>query len=319
MDDGGSGGFPYSNFLTAAGAGAFGLYFPGYPYLAEIAQRSEFRQPTETTAKEMTRKWIAFKSKSKTDKAEQIKTVEDAFEEFKIQALFRKVTEHDGFFGMGFIFIDIDGQEHDKSLPLMIDEKTVIKSSLRGFTAIEPMWTSPLKWNSTDPTKPDFYKPTSWLVLGSPIDATRLIRIVSREVPDILKPAYNFGGISLSQLIQPYVDRWLKTVGDVNQLISNFSIINLATDLEAILDGDLTGQNELRKRIELFNKYRNNQGTFATDMQREELNRARRAAERSIGIASAGAGTPGGAYAPSARGAHRDHAGRAQCLERQRT
>jgi phage-related protein (TIGR01555 family) len=272
MDDAGGGGFPYAGFLNTAGVlGAFGLYFPGYPYLAELAQRSEFRQPTETTAKEMTRKWISLKSKSKADKSEQIKQLEDDLEEFKVQSLFRKVTEYDGFYGMGFLFIDIDQQENTLDLPLPIDEKTIAKGSLRGFTAIEPMWTTPLVWNSTDPTKPNFYKPDSWMVLGKKVNATRLIRFVSREVPDIIKPAYNFGGISLSQLIQPYVDRWLKTVGSVNRLINNFSIIFLQTDMDAILEGGLAGQNELRKRIEMFIRFRDNQGMFATDKEREGL------------------------------------------------
>ena len=33
-----------------------GLFFPGYPYLAELAQRPEYRNIVETIAEEMTRK-----------------------------------------------------------------------------------------------------------------------------------------------------------------------------------------------------------------------------------------------------------------------
>ncbi len=273
MDDapGGGPGGPFGFLNTAAGLGAFGLYFPGYPFLAELAQRSEFRQPTETTAKEMTRKWIALKSKSKANKGDAIKDLEDDLRKYKIQALFRKVTELDGFYGLGFIYIDVDsGMPSD---PLMIDEKTIAKGSLRGFTTIEPMWTTPLVWNSTDPTKPNFYKPDSWMVLGRKTDATRLLRFVSREVPDIIKPAYNFGGISLTQLIQPYVDRWLKTVDSVNKLISNFSIIFLQTDMDALLQGSVNGagSNALLQRIKLFLQTRDNQGLFLTDKEREML------------------------------------------------
>lgn len=273
MDDGGSGGMPFSNFLNSVGgAMAFGLYFPGYPYLAELAQRSEFRQPTETTAKEMTRKWIALKSKSKANKQEAISDLEDDLKTYKVRSLFRKATEYDGFYGMGFIFIDIEGQENHAE-PLIIDEKTIAKGSLKGFKAIEPMWTTPLTWNSTDPTHPDFYSPSSWMILGRKTDSGRLMRFVSREVPDIIKPAYNFGGISLTQLIQPYVDRWLKTVDSVNRLISNFSIIFLQTDMDAVLQGAVEGAggNELLKRIKLFLQQRDNQGLFLTDKEREML------------------------------------------------
>jgi uncharacterized protein len=272
FDDAG-GGFPFASFLnTAAGLGSFGLYFPGYPYLAELAQRSEFRQPTETTAKEMTRKWISLRSKSKADKSEQISQLEDDLKEFKVQSLFRKATEHDGFFGLGWIYVEIKNQQQHEPLTIDAEGKGgVTKGSLEGFRNVEPMWTTPLIWNSTDPTRPDFYNPTAWMVLNKRTDSTRLMKFISREVPDIIKPAYNFGGVSLTQLIQSYVDRWLQTVNGVNRLINNFSIINLQTELDSILEGDESGANDLKLRCQLFNKTRDNQGLFATNKATEGL------------------------------------------------
>jgi uncharacterized protein len=272
FDDSG-GSFPFGNFLnTAAGLGSFGLYFPGYPYLAELAQRSEFRQPTETTAKEMTRKWISLRSKSKADKSKQISQLEDDLKEFKVQSLFRKATEHDGFFGLGWIYVEIKNQDQAETLTIDAEGKGgVTKNSLEGFRNIEPMWTTPLVWNSTDPTRPDFYNPTSWMVLAKRTDSTRLLKFISREVPDIIKPAYNFGGVSLTQLIQSYVDRWLQTVSGVNRLINNFSILNLQTEMDAILQGDESGANDLKLRMQLFTKARDNQGLFATNKATEGL------------------------------------------------
>jgi phage-related protein (TIGR01555 family) len=271
MDD--AGGYPFGQFLglnSVAGLNAFGLYFPGYPYLAELAQRTEYRQPVETVAKEMTRKWITFKSKGEGDKTKIIEEITEDFETFKLQAIFRKAMEHDGFYGLGHVFMDFKGPTgDDHALPLAIDEKTIPKGSLRGFANIEPIWTTPLTWNSTDPTHPNFYKPESWMVLGRKTHQSRMLRFVSREVPDIIKPAYNFGGISLSQLIDAYVARWLKTVDSVNRLIANFSVIFLQTDMGEILGGGPT--NELDKRARFFTQCRDNQGLFLTDKEREML------------------------------------------------
>ncbi len=269
MDD--AGGYPYGGFLnanTAGGMSAFGLYFPGYPYLAELAQRSEYRQPVETTAKELTRKWIAFKSQGTGDKSARIRELENAFAALNVQAVVRKACEHDGFYGLGHVYIDVKGQQ-DHAAPLAIAPETIERGSLRGFQNIEPMWTTPLVWNSTDPTLPGFYKPESWMVLGRETHQSRLLRFTSREVPDIIKPAYNFGGISLSQLIEPYVTRWLKTVDSVNRLINNFSIIFLQTDMAAVLSGESNA--ELLKRLKLFIRDRDNQGLFVTDKEREML------------------------------------------------
>ena len=77
----------------------------------------------------------------------------------------------------------------------MIDPRTVKKASLQGFKNVDPIWTTPLMYNALDPSRPDFYKPTSWWVMGQHWDATRMIIMVSREVPDIFKPGFNFSGI----------------------------------------------------------------------------------------------------------------------------
>jgi hypothetical protein len=49
----------------SGGIGSFwteGITFLGYAYLAELAQRPEYRMISETIATEMTRKWIEFTS-----------------------------------------------------------------------------------------------------------------------------------------------------------------------------------------------------------------------------------------------------------------
>ena len=231
MDD--AGGLPYGGFLNSGGIG-FGLFFPGYPYLAELAQRSEFRQPVETHAKDMTREWIEFKSTGKKGEEDKLADIELRFGELNVREMFRRALLHDGFYGLGHVFVKLRGQEAHE-LPLITE--AVEKGSLERLINIEPMWTTPLVWNAIDPTLPDFYKPTSWMVLGRETHQSRLLRFISHECPDILKPAFNFGGVSLSQLIEPYVERWLKTVGSVNKLISNFSIINLQIDMSAVLEG----------------------------------------------------------------------------------
>lgn len=267
LDDaawGGSNGFGYLN-----AAAPFGLYFPGYPYLAELSQLSEYRAPTEAIARLMTRRWIEFGSKGTGDKAEKIKQIHDDFENFGLQDIFRVALEKDGYFGRAQIFIDIKGMDAFQDKPLRLDSSGVPKGSLRNFKVIEPMWTTPIVWNSNRPKRPDFYKPTRWMVLGEPTDSSRLMTIVSREVPDLLKPAYNFGGLSLSQLIQPYVNRWLETVSSVNRLISTFSIVNFKSDMGQVLEGG--DDSNIIRRAQLFTKTRNNQGVFLTDKEREDL------------------------------------------------
>lgn len=278
-----------------------GLGFQGYPYLAELAQRSEYRAPVETIAAEATREWIDITvrgkaSKKKRDEEEsaavandedadgngtddaledRIEDIEQALEQFNVRDIFRRISEQDGFFGRSQLYLDIDAGKGDRDerdqLPLIVDPKTIKKGSLRGLQAVEPIWTSPYNYNSTDPTLPSFYKPNAWFVMGRRVHASRLLTFVSREVPDMLKPAYNFGGISMTQLMEPFVFQWLRTRNSVSDLINSFSIIVLKTDMAAVLAADPGASAGFFDRLKLFTQTRANQGIQAIDMKREEL------------------------------------------------
>lgn len=268
MDDASGQCFPYQGYMATGGMGNYSLYFPGYPTLSLLAQRTEYRQPVETHAKDMTREWIAFTSKSHGDKAARIEELEKRCTELNLQGVTEKALRHDGFFGVGHIFIDIKDKE-DTSLPIYLESESIGKDTLRGFVNIEPMWVTPVTWNSYDPTTPSFYVPDKWVTLSKTCDKTRLIQVISREVPDIIKPAYNFGGISLSQLIQPYVDRWLRTVEGVNRLVNNYSLIYLKTDMSAVLEGKSDA--DIRRRMKMARMQGDNMGMFLLDMNDEDL------------------------------------------------
>jgi hypothetical protein len=106
--------------------------------------------------------------------------------------------------------------------------------------------------------------------MGRKTHCTRMLTFVGREVPDLLKPAYNFGGISLTQLMQPYVAFWLRTRKSVNDLINNFSITVIATDMSATLEEGSDGSSFLN-RLKLFIQSRSNQGIGAINKDTEEV------------------------------------------------
>jgi phage-related protein (TIGR01555 family) len=85
----------------------------------------------------------------------------------------------------------------------------------------------------------------------------------------MLKPAYAFGGLSLSQMSKPYVDRWLTTVTSVNQLIHSFSVMVLMTDLSTLMAPNNVGA--LLARVAMFNMLRDNQGTFVVNKNTEDF------------------------------------------------
>ena len=249
--------------------------FPGYPYLAGLATRAEYRNFADTLSSEITREWIRFKGASDTDgngEAEQdtirIAQLEQAVKDYNLKDVFKLAAAQDCFFGRAQITINIKGA--DRKLPLVLSPKTIKKGTLEGFTCVEAMWTTPSAYNANDPTAPDFYKPREWFLLGQQVHASRIMTIITRPLPDMLKPAYNFSGMSLSQLAEPYVHNWLRTRQSVSDLINNFSITALKTNMGQVLQGQCDGS-DVFARADLFTLTRSNRGLMLLDKESEEL------------------------------------------------
>src|SRR5208283_1863303 len=84
---------------------AEGIGFMGYPALATLVQRSEYRQPSEIIAEEMTREWCTLQATG-DEKADKVTDLTQQMAEYKVRDKFREATELDGVFGLSFIAPD---------------------------------------------------------------------------------------------------------------------------------------------------------------------------------------------------------------------
>jgi phage-related protein (TIGR01555 family) len=259
-----------------------GWTFAGYGILSEYAQIAEYRAIAETIATEATREWIEFQAVgdlSKTEeeaKAEKIRKLEDAVKRFGVRDLFCNISKYDSFMGRDHLYIDLgtDQNDRDEMVKTIGDGREAIskakckKGALKSFKRVEAIWCYPANYDAVNPMSDDWYNPSTWFVMQREVHKSRLLRFVSREVPDILKPSYAFGGLALSQMAKPYIDRWLKGVGSVSDLIHAFSIMVLETDLQTSVQQD--GQ-QLFQRAALFNLCRDNLGLMLTNQGTEEF------------------------------------------------
>lgn len=248
-----------------------GQMFLGFAYLAELSQRNEYRKLTEVIAREMTRCWMTVMSTGDDDVSDRIDVIEKELLRLKVQDRFREATEHDGLFGRGQIFLDTGDTDNPEELrlPLPVSPAKIRKKGLKCLTIVEPTWTYPGNYNSSKPLKPDYFKPQTWYVMGDEVHDSRFIMFTARPVATILKPAYTFCGLSISQVAKPYVDNWLYTRQAVTDLIQSFSVMGIKTNMGAALNGGaLTGIND---RATLFNQQRNNKGLMILDKNDEEF------------------------------------------------
>ena len=291
-----------------------GLLFLGYTYLAELAQRPEYRVMSETIADDATREWIDFdvtgdetekkdserrmledpagererlsdpdekrKRLAAKGKLDKVKALRDDQLRLQVKDRFYEQMRNDGFFGRTHLFIDLgqeggpDADPNELASDIgdgrsQLSRTKCPKGHFRALRTIEPVWTYPLAYNAINPLRKDWYNPQVWYVMGQQIHGSRLLCFIGHPVPDMLKPAYAFGGLSLSQMAKPYVDNWLTTRTSVGQLIHSFSVMVLMTDLSTLMQPN--NASALLARVAMFNMLRDNQGTFVLNEKTEDF------------------------------------------------
>lgn len=218
---------------------------------------------------------------STQDKSERIKEITDFMDHLGVKDAYYNAALGGGLYGRMHLFHEINGNDGQDLEELKSDlgdgrgpmskGKVGKMAPLTGLKAIEPIWTYPTTYSAINPLRRDFYNPQIWYTQGQEIHVSRLFNFIPRPVPDILKPTFSFGGISLSQLGTPYVDIWLQTRQAIAQLIVSFSTMVLSTDMQAILQDPNLGGAGLLARVQAFNKTRGNQGTFVINKATEEF------------------------------------------------
>ena len=294
----------------ASGGYADTVQFPGYNYLSELAQQQEYRVLSETIADDATRKWVDFdvtgddaeadrrltqdpkgEAERRADPDERRKRVKQAGKGDKVKALkddqdrlglretFYALSRDDGLFGRSHLYMNFGEDLGSRVTELStligdgrddVSHAKVGRGAFKSVKVVEPNWSYPMGYNAVNPLMDNWYRPSTWYVMGTPIDGSRFLTLVSRPVPDILKPAYGFGGISLSQLAHKYIRIWLQTKQATADLIRNFSVMVLMTDLSTLLS-PTEGAGGLIARADLFNAVRDNQGLMVLNKDSEDF------------------------------------------------
>lgn len=222
------------------------------------------------------------KTIERAGKMDKVKAIKDELSRLEARDRLYCNSRDDGFFGRSHLYLnfgtDIDGDAPDElRVPIGDGRDSLSRAKvgrdrpLKSLRVIEPVWTYPTTYNAVNPLREDWYNPQVWYVLGKEIHRSRLPTFIGHPVPDLLKPAYSFGGLSLSQMAKPYVDIWLKTRSAVGELIHSFSVMVLMTDMQTILQDGSPGAAGLLLRADEFNAFRDNQNLFVLNKESEDF------------------------------------------------
>lgn len=252
-------------------------WFMGYPVYSILSQNGILQNIIQSFAQNCTREWIDIKTRdnsTKKSKASKISQIHKCFEELEVEAHYYRAMEMTIMFGGCKLYHKLKGDDKtDESgseylTPLYIKDKVNI-GDLLYLKVIEPLYATPLNFNSTNPLSEYFYVPKEWNCLGNILHESRLCHFNYNYVPTLLKPVYWFYGMPLIQLVLSYLIGFESIRKDIVNVVSRYNINVFKTSLDALLNYDGTstfqdGQDAL-SRLKLAQALATNFSIFALD------------------------------------------------------
>lgn len=252
--------------------------FLGYGYLTGLAQNGLIRAGCEMIADEMVGKGITLTTKGNndpdTDKQAKLDRLNELITKINLLPTLRKAVSISKYYGGSLVYMDFDGIDtasENLLNPLILTKNELQGKKLRRLKVIEPYNLSPGQYNAADPLQEYYFKPRYWFVMGKAVDASRFLPPVQEnELPTILRPAYNFFGIPLAQIVLDAVAHFTECREAEARLVTKFSLTVFKTNLnEQLFSGGDWSQ--IDNRVNNFVQYRSNDGVMLIDKESEDI------------------------------------------------
>ena len=244
--------------------------FMGYQCYAILGQNKWISKAICMPVKDALRPGFIFTKEEKEnensieDNAEEIiKRFEEVSDEMNFNKKLEQWLIDCRQFGVAYALPIIDDPEWDLSKPFNIDG--VKPGTYKGIKVIDPFWIRPALTSQSayDVSSINFFVPDFYMIGNNQaIHKSHLIKIVFKEVPDILKPTYYYGGMSLTQMIYEQVFLAEQTSKEAPKLVQNKRLLIMSGSMEEAVRNTARFENKLKALLEA----RNNYGVYLTDI-----------------------------------------------------
>lgn len=171
-------------------------------------------------------------------------------------------------FGIRIAFFKVDSTDPEYyEKPFNIDGVT--PGSYKGIVQVDPYWTAPML-DANAASRPDtmhFYEPTYWTISGKKYHRSHLIIFRNCEVPDLLKPSYQYGGVPVPQQIMERVYAAERVANEAPQLAQTKRTNVWLTDLEKVMANEA----DTVERLNTWIQFRDNYGVKLGDKEGDEF------------------------------------------------
>lgn len=259
QDAGRVAGVPESQFGWYASQG-----FIGYQACAILAQHWLIDKACMMPARDAIRMGYEINC----DDADAIEVLKKADKRHGINAAMREFVHMGRVFGVRVAIFRVDSTDPEYyQKPFNLDGVT--KGSYRGISQVDPMWCSPILTSSslTDPASQRFYEPEFWLIGGQKYHRSHLAIFVPHPVADLIKPSYQYGGVSVPQRIYERVYAAERTANEAPQLAMSKRLTVLKVNAAAFYSDLQKAYDNLLSWVGL----RDNYGVKVIDKEAEDI------------------------------------------------
>lgn len=193
------------------------------------------------------------------------KNLEQKIKELDLFSILGEAVRTTLTFGGALIFIDVNAD--NLSAPLYDKAKILSQNTIKGLRVIPPYLCGASEVETANPLNADFMKPKKWYVSGNAgvIDTSRVIPLTIFESPALIKPLFNFFGISLTQFMKSYVASADIARQSLSDMLLRFRSEIIKSDLIKI------NPSEAIARAKAINKQKNNQALMLLTKDEEYI------------------------------------------------
>lgn len=243
--------------------------FVGWGVLSLSAQNGIIQNVINTLSNAATQEWgqLYYDGKGK-DAEKKIKMLEARADELKLRETIRIAHQKTILFGGCMIYPKMVGDDKKLDKPF----NNTANQRIRYLKVIEPLYVTPTSFEAANPLSKFYYVPEIWSVNGEQVHISRLLHFQSNDCPLLLKPVYQFFGVSLIQMMLEYLSVFESMRNDIAKIVHRYNVNVLKTDINSIISGVSTDQDvtDLQKRVKMFNKLASNFGVMVIDQTSEE-------------------------------------------------
>ncbi|URG13043.1 DUF1073 domain-containing protein [Stenotrophomonas phage B2] len=178
---------------------------------------------------------------------------------FNVNANLRELIHFGRVYGGRLVLFEVDHENPDEWYRNPFNIDGVKPGMYKGMSQIDPNWITPdlTESNLRDPAAKNFYNPTYWRVGDRVIHRSHFYVFTPFPVPDFLKPAYNYLGISVPQRIMERVYAAERSANEGPQLLMTKRLVSVKISQVASNQRD-----ELDQHLEEWVARRDNYGTY---------------------------------------------------------